>query len=325
MVVCKFFLQGNCRYGEMCKFEHQSDGNRSSHTSILRQQNFTPTPNTNTVGTNVDTNTLLQSVANDMASAERGGQWMLSCYTPFKEKACFPGFEDQSFEEVRWGFYEAQLNGTLGQYCQQLQALLQNVAMQMKLLQNPSPEIINTITSIYYSNSNSVASTNTNVFGQSANQNSSSIFAVANQQYFGAQPVQTNAAYGNTQSMFAHPINNVNPMQQQFQQPFQQPQQQTFTNTITNPPSNTNIFKVDNTQPSQNNSPLFNSNSSTQASIFGSNENTMIPFTQKPKVQDESAYSKLDDLSDEDIIQFQSDSFEFGKIPEKPPTAEMCF
>lgn len=51
-----------------------------------------------------------------MLNCEKGGQWPLSSYAPFKEKANFPGFEDQSFEEVRLGFYTATTAGTLNQY-----------------------------------------------------------------------------------------------------------------------------------------------------------------------------------------------------------------
>ncbi|KAF5270536.1 hypothetical protein FQR65_LT05434 [Abscondita terminalis] len=320
MVVCRFFLQGNCRYGDLCKFEHQTNGNRNSshsNTSILRQQNFVPSANTITgTGTNVDINALLQSVANDMISAEKGGQWILSYYTPFKEKSPFPGFDDLSFEEVRWGFYEARLNGTVPQYCQRLESLLQNTAMQMKMLQNPTPEIINTITSIYYT------STPTHIIH--SNQNSSSIFAAANQQYFGAQPVQTNSIFGNTQQVF-NTSNNMNPrLQQQFHQPFQeqqqfhQHQQPLPLQPLTTPNPHPNIFVNEtNTQKS-----LFQpSPSNTQSSIFGSRENTILPFASKI---DEKAYSKRENLTQEDIERFESDTFEFGKIPEKPPTIEMC-
>lgn len=79
-------------------------------TSVLRQQ----TPQAN--ASNVDVNVLVRSVTNDMLIAEKGGQWLLSSYAPFKDKPPFAGFEDKSFEEVRLGFYEAQKNGTAEQY-----------------------------------------------------------------------------------------------------------------------------------------------------------------------------------------------------------------
>lgn len=84
---------------------------RGSATSILRQQ-FPGNTNVN----NIDTNTLIRSVQNDMVNAEKGGQWLLSSYAPFKDKPAFIGFEDRSFEEVRLGFYESRTNGTLEQF-----------------------------------------------------------------------------------------------------------------------------------------------------------------------------------------------------------------
>lgn len=48
-----------------------------------------------------------------MQNHEKGKQWMFSSYAPFKDKPSFPGFEDQSFEEVRLAFNNAKLNGTL--------------------------------------------------------------------------------------------------------------------------------------------------------------------------------------------------------------------
>lgn len=51
-----------------------------------------------------------------MTVAEKGGQWLFSCYAPYKEKPAFPGFEDTSPEEIRLSYYEAQKNGNIAQY-----------------------------------------------------------------------------------------------------------------------------------------------------------------------------------------------------------------
>jgi nucleoporin-like protein 2 len=57
-------------------------------------------------------------VAEDILCAERGGQWLLSCYGPFKERKCIPGMDDVSPNEVRWEMYQAQKNGTADQIVQ---------------------------------------------------------------------------------------------------------------------------------------------------------------------------------------------------------------
>ncbi|KAJ8958693.1 hypothetical protein NQ318_016420 [Aromia moschata] len=212
MVLCKFFLQGNCRYGDYCKFEHQLNDNFNSiqnktSASILRQSHFGAVPQTasqaapQTAPASVDPSSLIKSVVNDMTVAEKGGQWLLSCYAPYKEKPAFPGFEDQSFEEIRLGYYEAVKNGTLEQYKQQVQLLLQQAVQKLKLLQSPSPDIVNMLKAIYNTPPSSHAgvfgshNTTTNIFANNTNisnsfnqqqqtvvqQPSSSIFAQANQ------------------------------------------------------------------------------------------------------------------------------------------------
>lgn len=54
-------------------------------------------------------------VAEDVLAAERGGQWLFSCFGPFKEQPSIPGMEDLSPEEVRWEMYQAEKKGTVDQ------------------------------------------------------------------------------------------------------------------------------------------------------------------------------------------------------------------
>lgn len=90
------------------------DFNAAVSTSILRQPQ--PQQQPPPQQQNVDTNVAIRSVANDMLLAEKGGQWLLSCYAPFRGKPPFPGFDDTSFEEIRYSFSTAQRNGTVEQY-----------------------------------------------------------------------------------------------------------------------------------------------------------------------------------------------------------------
>ncbi|XP_017768898.1 PREDICTED: nuclear pore complex protein DDB_G0274915-like [Nicrophorus vespilloides] len=155
MVVCKFFLQGTCKFGANCRFEHP-----------VNQQ-----PNNGGQAAITDLNTLIRAVQGDMSNAEKGGQWVLTCYAPFKEKPMFPGFEDMSYEEVRVGFYEATKSGTLDAYKQQLQGLLQAALQKIRALQNPSADLVNLLKDIYNSpvagsfQGGTNVSSNSNVFG----------------------------------------------------------------------------------------------------------------------------------------------------------------
>lgn len=103
------------------KYSYSRYENNQPSTSILRQSAFgtqnamaasAPSP----AAATPNLEALVNSVIQDMTGAEKGGQWLLSCYAPFKEKPAFPGFEDQSPEEIRLGFYEAQKTGTVEQY-----------------------------------------------------------------------------------------------------------------------------------------------------------------------------------------------------------------
>lgn len=55
------------------------------------------------------------AVAKEASFAERGGQWLLSCFAPLKDRPCIPGMNDVSPEEVRWEIYQAQKNGMVEQ------------------------------------------------------------------------------------------------------------------------------------------------------------------------------------------------------------------
>lgn len=125
------------------------------------------------------------------------------------------------------------------------------------------------------------------------------------------------------QQPFSQPQNpNIYGQQQVKPQSFQQQQQ---------PPATTSIF-ASTTQPNQQINPQQISSSSNNVfgNVFATTPaTTQSTFGSSPPVQIQAetmqyAYSKLEDLSEIDIKCFESNSFEFGKIPEKPPTFQMC-
>ncbi|XP_031352979.1 nucleoporin NUP42-like [Photinus pyralis] len=316
MVVCRFFLQGNCKFGDMCKFEHQINDvyrYRGNNTSVLRQEQYPPQPQLDLT----NQNTILSIVKSDMSAAEEGHQWPLSCYSPIKEMPSFPGLEDQSFEEVRLGYYEARGNGTVDQYCQQLHMILQKAMMQIKFLQNPSSDVINSINSFYSSSDGnnlapSSAFPNSNLFSSNQQNTAKSFFAAANQKLFGSQPAPTTGTFfGNNQNAFVQPTPSFTSGVQH---------QSPLTNSLAN---NSPFFKMENTAQPQP-APLFQNappSAVTQAPIFGGNA---FGSNAQGFATDDSAYSKLEDLNEDEIKMYQAENFEVGKIPEKPPTKEMC-
>lgn len=245
--------------------------------------------------------------------------------------------------------------------------MLHEVAMRVRALQNPSPDIINIIKNLFNApsteNTNSTFSfaqasrnvleqkTNpqTTIFGQKPQ--TTNIFAQANQALFGdqqqknvfgstvQQQLPTNSIFAPQQSVFGSQFTG-NSFSQQQQQPttvfqtqanvFQTTQQTTVFQTQ---PTQSSVFQtqptkshVFQTQPAQSN--IFQSQQSlNQMNIFGGGTNTEQIGMNLGKLQglDESAYSKKECLTESEIKAFEADLFEFGKIPEKPPTIEMCF
>lgn len=425
MAVCKFFLQGTCKFGEMCKFGHDVNDNYNSYQSsgpsttwrnptiygaTLAQPKINSLPGQEQK--NVDINTLIKSVVTDMTQADKGGQWLFSCYAPFKEKPGFPGFEDQSFEEIRYRYYDAVSGGSVEQFKQQVQGMAQEVLLKVRSLQNPSSDLVNILVNIY----NTPASSQAGVYSGNTfpNSNSSSftfksgpvsqqpIFAQANQNLFSNSQQNTfgaNVFGGNNQitqnnttgSLFAG--NTQNTSNNVFAKPgntnvFQSPSEQVQTSTNMFPQANsniavqnksnsiftsqqpstgsifgtnhqinmfpppnsqsTNIFALPNVQSQTSTNPntnIFNtvqnpqlSNNQPQKnvtfdqlpnSVFATGNQTTQPQTrvfnnsQSPH-SDQSIYSKLEDLTEEEIKWFESEGFD-TKIPENPPTYDICF
>lgn len=141
-------------------------------------------------------------------------------------------------------------------------------------------------------------SENKSIFGQSAN---------SNQSMFGANQQQTNQS----SNIFANAL----------------AQQQTNTQSV---------FGVSNQQPEQQQSIFSQSNSNTGGSNIFQNQANVPPvlggsafggnsgFGQTEQVS-QSAYSKIEDLSSEDLELFRADHFVIRRIPTVPPPKELCF
>ncbi|XP_076632471.1 uncharacterized protein LOC143347324 isoform X1 [Colletes latitarsis] len=125
MVICKYYQQGNCRYGQYCQFEHINTFDTNSKVNNYNEDEYTAV-----------------AVAKEVLSAERGGQWLLSCFAPLKQRPCIPGMEDVSPEEVRWRMYQAQKTGTVEQAKLHFQQLCQDMKAKREALKNPTLETI---------------------------------------------------------------------------------------------------------------------------------------------------------------------------------------
>lgn len=167
----------------------------------------------------------------------------------------------------------------------------------------------------------------------------------------GFNNIQQNPPFSQANTNFATGNNIFQPGQTPFTQP---------PSNIANSPLNNSIFTSANVQPSnfinpqapslnpapfapqvnptQFNvqQPIFNANdgvsySQTSSSSFGnmagivnSNQTQSIFGTFAKQPTDENVYSKLENLSENEIKSFQASKFELGQIPERAPTIEMC-
>ncbi|XP_018376889.1 PREDICTED: nuclear pore complex protein DDB_G0274915-like [Trachymyrmex cornetzi] len=183
MVICKYYRQGNCRYGQYCQFEHINHfaGNTKTEDDIV----------------------IL--VAKEVLLAERGGQWLLSCFAPLKERPCIPGMEDLSPEEVRLEIYNAQKNSMVEQAKLHFQQLCQDMKAKREVLKNPTRETMTLLKKILGSGQKApqlslVNSTSTNnVFGNTT-------YNVQNNNPFGGGGFTSS---NNTSSIFGKSNNNT--------------------------------------------------------------------------------------------------------------------
>jgi hypothetical protein len=99
-------------------------------------------------------------VVEDAVSAEKGGQWLFSCYAPLlrrvinknqesstnQNQETLPGMEDYSPEELRWSWMESQSSpGQNQEYMAKLQLLTQTHQNIRRALQNPDKPTSNYI------------------------------------------------------------------------------------------------------------------------------------------------------------------------------------
>ncbi|KAK1993415.1 hypothetical protein LX36DRAFT_643156 [Colletotrichum falcatum] len=123
MVVCKFYEQGNCRYGQNCRFEHprsQSNnrfaafGGAGFHRALPYQLSK-------------------ETIEKDLTS--EAPQWILSAYGPGRDapEQLFGGpMREQSFEEMRLLHIMATAAGNPQQALNQAQEVYQQAQQQMK-------------------------------------------------------------------------------------------------------------------------------------------------------------------------------------------------
>ncbi|XP_026754650.2 uncharacterized protein LOC113514746 [Galleria mellonella] len=289
MVVCKYFQQGYCRYGQNCRFEHVYGSKYSYHANTPASQSTS----------GVTDEQLVNQVQSDVQAALKGSQWLLSSYAPFKEKPVFPGILDLSPEEARLLIYEAKANNTLGQAISYMNNLYKETRQKYEQLLQPTSAITKVLRSIYKGEAVTSPFANTTSGLNANNPNAASVFrsAVQNNSAFGTNSTVTN----NTPSIFGQQSNSIfsqSPDNSAAKSIFAQANQNVFGSSQTifgqNPPTNnfgqspSNTFGQNQIANNQATSNIFGSPPSDNAAaksifaqanqnIFSSNQTAQTP------------------------------------------------
>ncbi|XP_057379103.1 nucleoporin NUP42-like [Daphnia carinata] len=322
MVVCKFFLEGRCRFGANCKNEHTQSriGNayqQQSFNQPVRQQYF-PQQQKLRESQQQETNleSLLYVVKDDATNSMQGGQWLFSCYAPLlrkfskisfnKNEENLPSLVDYSPEELKWEAMHSSMNGQFHDYTVKLQKLSENYQTIQRALQNLDQATSNYI--VRYERGENVSPTGT------ALGNFVLSFPAVNTT--SNSPSQFSFTLPSTQNPIMAPSQQlqtaVTPFK--FQLPSQQSAEASFSFHL--PPQQPAATSFSFILPSQQPQSVINTAVTKEPNAI----TRQIPVSAVPNIAENVSHHQLSQI---DLEQFKADKFTFGKIPRIPPPIEL--
>jgi nucleoporin-like protein 2 len=190
-------------------------------------------------------------ISAEVDAAVNGKQWMLSCFGPFKESKIMPNFtQDQSFDEVRLGFFDSTKSGNAQEFVRNLNAEYSAALQRFVGLKNLSADMLQLVVNIYNTSTESKGAKAQVQLQQ--NQQKSNPFQSTNM----FTDSQQSAAM-NSSSIFGNSSNTTNPFQSQKPSVFGQ-----ITTTASQQTPQPSLFAMAMTQQDK-------STSSPASSMFG--------------------------------------------------------
>lgn len=170
MAICRFFLQGNCRYGTSCWNEHPHGGNQGYSLTAQRQlfggdnrgggggggrNSFAGNQNQYKWVSQdaqqaqqpqqtqqLSASDIVRGIGNEVTVTFEGGKmWPFTCMGFEKDMPSIPGFEDISTEEMRFEAYDALKQGNVQAYAQKVESLFTQVNSARQELKNPGLQL----------------------------------------------------------------------------------------------------------------------------------------------------------------------------------------
>ncbi|KAL8377114.1 hypothetical protein RB595_007995 [Gaeumannomyces hyphopodioides] len=137
MTICRFFQQGNCRYGNSCKYEHTNpNSNNNRFGAFGGNGGFNNNSNNNNNSNR--SKELPFSLSKDIIQIDLTTdrpQWILSAYGPGRDapEQLFGGFpREQSFEEIRLMYEEGVAMGNPQAALSQIEGVYREADSQMQ-------------------------------------------------------------------------------------------------------------------------------------------------------------------------------------------------
>ncbi|KAL8983550.1 MAG: hypothetical protein Q9205_002236 [Flavoplaca limonia] len=138
MVVCKFYLEDRCKFGNHCKNEHPPKNNRNPFAPLQNNNRQQSSPTQNPFNRGSSNSDLPFKLDRNTIKTDLGGDrplYILSAYGPGRDapQQLFGGQpREQSFEELRLRHYELASAGNEAQAIHEAQLLYSNAEQQIK-------------------------------------------------------------------------------------------------------------------------------------------------------------------------------------------------